>query len=542
MAGIKIISPHKGFQEKFTRTGVDVCVAGGSVSTGKTFGACLAMAQYLLVPNFRGVFLRNNIDDLKRGGGILDTFAELYGDNVSIVRSDNPRVVYKPTGATIEVTHVADQSHDKVEQRFKGGQVDVVYFDEATGFEFETFTTIATRNRGTTGGKTQILMTTNPKRKHWLRKMVDWYIGSDGYVDPAREGRVRYFFINGKTVDDIIWGSTKEEVYQQIKPLVDDALAHAAKDGKALPKDAWKNTILSFVYYQGYMYENIENIERNPNYLGKVLMAGGATAKNYLGNWDADEDDDKDLLVTQNDVERIFLNDPQVNGDKWITCDLADTGTDNVVMLAWNGLHVIGIETISQSTPKENAERLKSFAMLHDIGYNHIIYDAIRARYINDYIPNAIPFESYRAPFGINALQYVKLKDCCYGKLISLIKNNGISISTDVATKVYSHQNLRTRITIKDEFGEEARVVRYVDAPNGKIRLATKKELNKMLGHGRSMDLLDAFAMRTYPLLNIQDGMELESGRLQYEEYENEINTGGRVNIYDDLNFGVYYG
>ena len=440
------------------------------------------------------------------------------------------------------MTHVADQSHDKVEQRFKGGQVDVVYFDEATGFEFETFTTIATRNRGTTGGKTQILMTTNPKRKHWLRKMVDWYIGSDGYVDPAREGRVRYFFINGKTVDDIIWGSTKEEVYQQIKPLVDDALAHAAKDGKALPKDAWKNTILSFVYYQGYMYENIENIERNPNYLGKVLMAGGATAKNYLGNWDADEDDDKDLLVTQNDVERIFLNDPQVNGDKWITCDLADTGTDNVVMLAWNGLHVIGIETISQSTPKENAERLKSFAMLHDIGYNHIIYDAIRARYINDYIPNAIPFESYRAPFGINALQYVKLKDCCYGKLISLIKNNGISISTDVATKVYSHQNLRTRITIKDEFGEEARVVRYVDAPNGKIRLATKKELNKMLGHGRSMDLLDAFAMRTYPLLNIQDGMELESGRLQYEEYENEINTGGRVNIYDDSNFGVYYG
>lgn len=504
------------------------------LTTHNTFGACLAMAQYLLIPGFRGIFLRNNIDDLKRGGGILDTFAELYGDNVSIVRSDNPRVMYKPTGATIEVTHVADQSHEKVEQRFKGGQANVVYFDEATGFEFETFTTIATRNRGTTGGNTQILMTTNPKRKHWLRKMVDWYIGPDGYVDPQREGRVRYFFINGKTVDDIIWGNSKEEVYYQIKPLVDEALAHASEDGASLPDDAWKSTILSFVYYQGYMFENKENMERNTNYLGKVLMAGGATAKNYLGNWDADEDDEKDLLVTQNEVDKMFLNDPQVNGDRWVSCDLADTGTDNVVMLAWDGLHIVDIEIITQSTPRENAEHLRAFAQRNNVGEGHIIYDAIRARYINDYLNYAIPFESYRSSMGLTALQYVKLKDCCYGKLISIIKNNGMSVSPEIASKVYTHQNLKTRLTIKDEFGEEIRVVRYVDAPNGKKRLMTKREMNRELGHGRSMDLLDVCAMRMMPLLNYQDGFELENSRKEYEQYKEDEENGDRVDIYDE--------
>lgn len=543
MAGIKIISPHKGFQEKLSRTGVDVCVAGGSLSTGKSFGAWLAVAERMLDPNFRGLFLRNNIDDFKQGGGLLDTAEEVFGKSVRIIKTDNPRVEYIPTGAVVEVTHVADQTRSKVEQRFKGGQKDVVLFDEGTGFTWETFVTIATRNRGKTGKDPQLLITTNAKRKHWLRKMVDWYIGEDGLVIKEREGRVRYFFVNGTTVDDLVWGSSKEEVYSQCKGIIDRLVKGAYGDVKP-PKDAWKKFIKSFTYYQGSMAENTENLERNANYLGSVAMAGGANALNYIeANWNADEDDDKDMMVTYSEANSVFLNDPQTNGDKWATMDLADTGTDNVIIMAWNGLHVFDIEIIMSSTPKENAEHARAFCIRNDIPYSHLIYDAVRAGiYINDWIPEAIPFESYRAPIGGKAPLYQKLKDCCYDKVVFLIKNRLISFSDNVAKRVYTHQKIKKSITVQEEFVEEARVIQYVDAPNGKKRLMTKKEMNRQLGNGRSMDVLDVCAMRMFPLLNYADGFELENSRKHYEQYQEDLGSGGRVNIYDDSNFGVYYG
>jgi hypothetical protein len=56
------------------------------------------------------------------------------------------------------------------------------------------------------------------------------------------------------------------------------------------------------------------------------------------------------------------------------------------------------------------------------------------------------------------------------------------------------------------------------------------------------MDLFDAISMRMMPLLNSQDGMELENSRKQYEGYQDEKDSGNRVDIYDDTNFGISYG
>ena len=136
----------------------------------------------------------------------------------------------------------------------------------------------------------------------------------------------------------------------------------------------------------------------------------------------------------------------------------------------------------------------------------------------------------------MNALQYVKLKDCCYGKLVWLIKNNGISISDDVASRRYINVAEKTKsdITVQNEFIEEARVIRWADAPNGKKRLLSKKEMNRMLGRGRSMDMLDPMSMRMYSLLNSPDGYELENSRKEYEQYKDDEDNGNRVDIYDE--------
>lgn len=495
---------------------------------GKTAGAVLMCAEPSLDPNFRGVFLRNNLGDLRSGGGILDEFKNMYRGGISVVESGEPRAEF-PSGARIDVTHIADQTREKVRQRFKGRQYDLIYFDEMTGFSWECFVEVCTRNRGTAKWTGKIRGTTNPDRNHWLRIFLDWYIGIDGFIREDREGVVRYFYINGETVKDVVWGDTKEEIYQKCKIQIDRQLK---KVNGAKGNATYKDLIRSFTFYLGRLSENKASIGNNSGYVGAVAMAGGRNAEQLLeGNWNVSPNEDLNAPIPQEDANMVFVNDPRINGDKWITCDLADTGTDNFLALAWDGFHVIDILILGQSTPRQNAERLGIFAEKHDIPDSHIIYDAIRGTYINDYIPDAMQFVSYRAPLGKYARMALKLKDECYLRLVEMIKRGDITIDDSIAKKIYEHQKLKENITIQNEFLEECSVVRFRETPNGKKTLLSKKEMNAHLGKGRSMDLLDPCAMRMLPVLEFTYGDELTGTANEYVDEEDDDND---IDIYDE--------
>ena len=528
----KIIKPQEGFQEKFVSTNVDFCVGGGVLNCGKTFAAVLSVAEPSLDGRFRGLFLRNNLGDAKAAGGILDTFKDVYADGVEVVESGEPRVTF-PSGAKIDVTHVADQSYSKVMQRFKGRQYDYIYFDEGTGFEWSCFTAIYTRNRGTAAWTGKVRMTTNPDRNHWLREFIDWYIGADGFIREDREGVVRYFYIAGETVKDVVWGDTKDEVYHKCKIDIDRKLAKInGQNGKA----TYRDMIKSFTFYLGRMSENKASIGNNGGYAGSVAVSGGRNAEQLLeGNWNVSPNEELDIPITHANASQVFMNDPQINNDKWVTCDLADTGTDNFLCLAWNGFHVFDKLVLTKTTPRQNAEFLEMFAAQHNISNSHIIYDAIRGTYINDYIPEAIPYFSNHVPVGIYGRMAYNLKAECYMRLVEAIKQGYISFSEKVADAIYEHQNLKIPITFQNEFIEECLVVRYKDMPSGKKALMSKKEMNAKLGKNRSMDLLDPCAMRFYPCLEYPYGEELMRTTI-LEEDEEEMY--GRDSIYDETLYG----
>ena len=531
-----IIKPHAGFQEKFVRSNVDVCFGGGCLNAGKTAGAVLMCGEPSLDPKFRAVFLRNNLGDLKSGGGILDEFRSMYRGGVEVVESGDPRVVF-PSGARIDVTHIADQSREKVRQRFKGRQYDLIYFDEMTGFTWECFTEVCTRNRGTAKWTGKIRGTTNPERDHWLRVFLDWYIGVDGFIREDREGVVRYFYMAGATVKDVVWGDSKLEVYRQCKADIDRKLARInGKNGKA----TWESMIKSFTFYLGRMSENISSIGNNSDYVGTVAMSGGANAEQLLeGNWNVSSKDSIETAIPNDMARQVFMNDPATNGDKWITCDLADVGTDNFTAIAWDGFHIYDMLVVGKTTPRQNAELLLNFAKKHDIGTSHIIYDGTRGLYINDYIPDAIPFISAKKPEGMYYLEARSLKEECYMRLAEAIKRGEFSIADEVANSKYEHQKVKEYITIQNEFLEECAVVYFIDAGSGKKRMPSKKEMNAKLGKERSMDVLDPCAMRMYPCLEYAYGDELIKTASWYrdeEEDEDEYDKFGfkKQSIFDE--------
>lgn len=490
---------------------------------GKTAGAILSVAEWSKIPTFRGVFTRRNLGDAKAGGGVVDEFKFFYGDMISSKVSESPRITF-PSGAYVDITHISNENPEQLMERVKGWQYDLVSMEELTSYEWSTFNTIITRNRGKAGIGSKIRATTNPKRNHWVRTFIDDYIGFDGLIKPDWDGKIRYFYIYGETEKEVAWGDTKEEVYLKCKKSIDAKLKALNKKETIFTYD---NFIKSFTFYLGNMAENTASIANNKDYVGSVAAAGGKQGQILLeGNWNIVMEDEN-VPFPYNIVSEVFNNDPMTNGSMWITCDLADYGTDNFIAIVWNGLHVIDIRIIQKSTPRLNADRLKELAMIHGIGESHIIFDANNGMYILDYIPNAKPYLSIKQSAGEEMFVGFNLKDCCALRLEKIIKSGMLSFDPKIANMRYIHTKNKSDISLAQEFIEECSVVRFKELPTGKKRLFGKKEMNASLGKGRSMDVFDPILMRMMPLLEFKHGDEL-SATAEFREEKK------RTNYWDD--------
>lgn len=501
-------------------------IAGDFVTTHNTFGAILSMAEPALDPNFRGLFFRRTLGDIKTAGSIVDTFKDAFGDIINVKTSDNPRITF-PNNSYIECRQINDETPAKITETYRGVQSDAQVWEELTSYEWYTYKYITTRTRGRAKWTGKVRATLNPKRSHWTRIWLDWYIGSDGFIIPERDGVVRYFYLRGEKVEDLVWGDSKQEVYFKCKPQIDAQMKSLGGDVR------YEDFIKSFVFYRGTLAENKALLENNRGYVGSVAGVGERMSKALIeGNFNIDLDEEVKIPIPYERAESVFNNDPRKNNDKWITADLADTGNDNTIILVWNGLHIIDHLILCTSTPRMNADKLKLMAEKHNIPDSHIIYDGVRAVYVNDYIPEAIPYISYRKTMGKYGRMYYNLKDECYARLVEVIKREMLSFDDRIADSVYSHKNISNPVSVKVEFIEECSVVRFKDLPGGRRTLLNKKEMNQMLGKGRSMDLLDPIAMRMYPLLDYEYGQELIMSSVEDDDDDRDIY--GKQSIYDD--------
>lgn len=523
---IKIISPQKGGQEAFCRSSVDICIYGGVLAAGKTFGAILANAEPSLDPEYRAVFFRRTFGELKTAGGIVDEFEKCYKDAVTITRSENPRITFKSSGAWIECRQIADENPTKVRETFKGAQWDAAFFDELTGYQFYTFNYLASRVRGRGKWSGKVRATTNPSKSHFARKLLAWYIGEDGFAIPERSGVVRYCYLDGDKVEDYVWGDTKLEVYNKCKKSIDRKLASLNDDSIT-----YENLIKSFTFILGNMSENKGLLTNNPDYVGNVSGSEGDAL--LLGNWNYSPDEETNLPITMHMARTVSERTKGQNGLKYITVDLADTGSNSTVIAAFDGLRWIDAQILNKSTPKQNAEWIKRMAKKHDIADSHIIYDAQRAAYMQDYIPNAIAYFSFSPSRGMYRREYKRRKDENYARLVEAINRGEFSIVPEVANMVFERTKYG-EVTILQKFIEECSVVGWADdSLSGKKRLLGKKEMNSQLGKGESMDCLDACHQIFSIYEQIEMGEELNMGRKLIEE-ESEAYGDGYCNIFED--------
>lgn len=504
------IKPQEGFQERFCRSNVSIAWGGGSLGGGKTMALMLSIAPYLDNPNSSICFIRKTFGEIKTGGGILSEIKKIYEFD-RITESKTPTITME-SGARILLMQVANENRETFQEAWKGSQFSIFCLDELTGYEFETFTYLLTRNRSDAGYKALMRCTTNPKYSSWVRTWLQMagYIGDDGYIKPEMDGAVRYFYVrDGRDVKSVIWGSTKEEVYLQHKDFFDD------KAAKSRGRANWEDFILDFAFYRGDIWGNKIMLDKNPNYIASVASAGEITTGALLdGNWLVDPDMWVDLPITEKQVSGMFTNDPQDYGACSITADIALGGKDNLVVLAWKGRHCIDINVMEKCNASQALSAIRRFQTMYDVPDSRVVFDGVSiGEFIGGLygmITGAVSFKAQAPAIGMGKHNYQNLKTQCADKLCTFVKQGNITISQNVANFVYKNQHMKSPKSVRDVIYDEFRVVRFEEIQSsGKIKLINKDAQKDILG-GRSPDIIDNLIYQCYFHLDHTDAASAE--------------------------------
>lgn len=505
-----VIKPNSEGQMLAMRSNADIVILGGGAGTGKSAALSLVPAYKIAKSGkYRALFLRKNLEQAKAGGSIIDTYRDFYSlrndkeKDVkypigSVTMSQNPNI-YFDNGAKIDFTHVADEDTESLEKRFKSRQYDDIFIDEADAFSDTTVFYLLSRLRGKTETKHQLYISQNPERECWVRKMCgtsggNW-IDDNGWVINENNGRVMFMFMTGKTTDSIIWGKTKEEVYQKCSQQIDHLVSQNPK--KRTPE----KMILSCVFISWTVDDNESLMDTNANYLG-LLAASGASSSLLENNWNYSKYDNKateTTPITHAKVVGMVENMAQKNGEQWITCDPAGEGEDNFVMIHWNGFHADDLVYYEKTNPNQQIQVIKQFLNKHNLGAGALICDYGRFEHLAYAFPAMVKFRGGGSPTKKGKLSYAKFKVECADLLVKMIDMNLISIDPKVANIVYTHQMSKTKdTTVMIQLSKECGVLTFKENAYHKLDVENKGDMGHSLG-GKSQDILDNFIMRIAP-------------------------------------------
>lgn len=255
------LEPQAGPQTIFLSTPADIAIYGGAAGGGKTYALLLEPLRHINTRDFNGTIFRRTTKQVRLNGGIWDESAKIY----SLLGA-------KPKETTLEWTFTsgmrvqfAHLEHETNIYDYQGAQLPFIGFDELTHFTEKMFFYMMSRNRSMTGIPGYIRATTNPDRRSWVRKFIDWWIGEDGFAIPERSGVLRWFIRDG---DYLLWADTRQELIEKHGP-------------EQLPK--------SVTFIPALINDNKILLSKDPSYLSNLRALPRVDREQLLnGNWNVE--------------------------------------------------------------------------------------------------------------------------------------------------------------------------------------------------------------------------------------------------------------
>lgn len=476
--------PQKGMQEDILLKNADFLICGSIRGVGKTWVGEFAWLDYMDCPKAVGYGFRRSEDDIKRN--LWESSKHVFTGYGTPLES---YFEWKfPSGARFKMEQLYNPKD--VRQRFRGGELPFMLVEELQEFTTQNMDLIFTligSNRNTLGLRNRFMATCNPVGKsNSLRTFLDWYIDPDtDTVIPGRDGKIRYFFRWGKTLKEIAWGDTKEEVYADIhaRRKIDSVCAKTGDDPMTM--------ITSLCFMQGDFKDNkiLQTVDRN--YIARLMAQGEDTSdKDVLGIW-RDPDEDSQLLMSSRSVWDMLEREPvRRGGPRRASADVALDG-DFMVIYAFEGDCLIDVEGKTGISSETVVPWIRAFLARNSVPEGRFTYDSNGlGLWLKGYFKNAVPFNNKAR--SSDPLLYTNKKTECAYKCAQKMRDGAYSIDNGLAMKTFVDKG-GNRFTLRDRLLLERTALKFYVDDDGIMSIARKDEMKRLVGH--SPDFIEGFFM-----------------------------------------------
>lgn len=270
IAQAELPPPQDGPQRMFLECEADIAIYGGAAYSGKSAGLLLDFGWQAKNPIFRGVIFRRTSPQITNEGGLFDSAGEFYS-SVGATPNLSRHEYQFANGATVRFAHL---QHEKHKYDWQGAQLDRMALDEVTHFTESQFFYLISRVRSPHGLPTKIRATCNPEAESWVAKLIDWWIGEEGYPDPERSGVIRWFV---RLDNELTWGDSWKDLHERFPDRV-------SPPGEYLDEE--RSAPLSFTFIPGSIYDNKLGLAADPTYMAKLANLHPVEKERLLrGNW-----------------------------------------------------------------------------------------------------------------------------------------------------------------------------------------------------------------------------------------------------------------
>lgn len=261
------IKMNPGRQEEAAACTADIMFYGGAAGAGKTFLFICEPLRFVHLPDFGAIFFRRLSTMLTGPGSAFEEAKKIYPNFKGRMREGNVLDARFASGAIVQFSHL--QYEDDIDAH-QSKQYAIIIFDEVTQFTEQQFWYLLSRNRTTCGVRPYMRGGCNPDPDSWVAKMIEWWIGDEGYPIEERSGVLRWF-VRDDDGDKLVWFGTKGEALLYVRK-------NFSEDDRPDPA--------SFTFIAAKLEDNPALMKKDPSYKSKLLMLPRVEREQLLkGNW-----------------------------------------------------------------------------------------------------------------------------------------------------------------------------------------------------------------------------------------------------------------
>lgn len=505
----KIIA-QLGGQENALSCPAQFIIFGGKRGGSKSYSLLMEVLKDAENKNFRACILRNEKPDLT---DLVEVSDELFAQYGEYNKSQNDMTWNFYSGAKLKFSYYEGEWSAFV-KRFQGKQYAYIGLDEITHCPYKKFKYLITDNRNAYNIRTRFIGTCNPDPDSWVAKFIDdgGWLDEEGYPIPERDGLVRYCYMKGNDVNEIVWGDTREEVFEMCK---DDIMKHwkAAYNEYGTPQEL---AVKSVAFVEGKLEDNKVLMKSNPEYLANLMNQDEEQQLRDLdGNWKFRSAGDD--LIKMDDMLRFFDNAYQTDvpgaspsgNILYVTADVALQGGDNFVMWLWQGNHIKDVY-VCRFDSKTLINVIRAKLDEWGVQEENFTYDYQGiGQILEGHFPNAVKFINQAAPIpeskaqedGIKKL-YKDLKSQCAVMLYKQFRDDELSIDSHLLTQTFDG-NGYGKTMLRDILMRERKCIRRTKDSQGKaFQIISKADMKKIIGH--SPDFFESLLFRNIFRLRVK--------------------------------------